>query len=564
MKKNVLLSCCIALLAVGCDCLDCGNTGISVTPPTLLLSYYWDKEFPDAYTAEEAGATLISSHNWELTTYDPSRIQLSQIGLNGTGGIHPFKVSYTEDFMKVIQEELIPAMRDETPLEEFPYSDEVGGYKMSTLTFTSNEGQTASLSVFYYAAPPQPFTLWQGGDITLIDTPFLYEIEEIQHPEAPNFNFYDDWFIPAGPGSMAFETTLSARINSDIQIGEGNLTLNEDIKADLLAHLEEVWNAYTLQQTNDGNIDTEFFNTYVDANAYTNAATTLLAQSSLLKLNVKRDLNRAEFHFSFDRELTLPYPIINEIGALNSNRYHALCPNVSVIDIIRNIITQSNATIGIYTLELSNDAGSLLRKDYAVKIDGKLWVTQENDIEASSVTEVSITKENFNKLYLYFNNSFDGQISIENIPFKLTVEGENLTYHPDRCDYFPGLAIYIFGSYIGLYNRNCFQLEFNVGTNHRYLYGLDINSALPPPFQWWYAPQLLRQHKIDLSKSCFYDILYNSNIKVFWDISGKGLPIGKIHYKDATDASCEVMVYLKITAADLRVLLHTEETMGGN
>ena len=564
MKKKLLLSCCIALLAVGCNCIDCGDTGISVTPPTLLLSYDWDKEFPNDYISEEASATLISSYNWTLSTYDQSRIQLSQIGLNGFGGAFPFKVSYTGAFMQLIQEELIPAMQSGTPLEKFPYNVEIGGYKMTTMTFTSNDGQTASLSVYYPADDPsQPFTLWQGDDITLTD-------EDHRHPDqiefeidfglgfesvgAPNFN-NGNGSKPADRYYLAFETTLAARIDPEITIGAMNFALNNSIKNNLLAHLGEVWEAYNEQrQYGDQYIDTDFFNTYSTKSAYTSTATTLLEQSSLLELDIERDQDQAKFFFTFDRDLKLAYPTIDARSRNFPDDYYASCPQVSIIDIIRNIITNSNATIGTYTLSLSDEEVTLLQKAYDVKIKGKLWVTRQEEIDAPAVTEITLTANN---LHLYLNNSFDGNISLGAVPFDFNINQDAYTFDPEggtpnAC----GGWEYTFGEHwvhnMSTAERYGFRLELNTNPD-RYLVG-------GRTYRWCYAPQLLWKHKIDLSMSSLNRLLTEFGSKISWDASGKGLHIGKIHYKDITGATCVVEVYLGMSPIELMVLLNITES----
>ena len=558
MKRNLLLSCCIALLAVGCNCFDCKNVGISVSPPALLLSYSWDMDFPDDYTSEEAGAILRSSHNWKISAYDQSRIQLSHIDLSGTGGVFHFKVSYTEAFMQVIQEELIPAMKSGTPLKKFPYNSTIDGYKITTVIFTSDEGQTASLSVYYPAyVPPTPtITLWTGDDITLVDKSYLFKTPGVIASPAPNFEFTGGKIIPTGSGALAFGVTLTAEMDSYINIGGMSFVLNNSIKTKLMAHLEDTWDAYETQRQHYNNngygsdVDIAFFQAYSTKEAYIGAATALLEQSSLLKLNVDRNQNQAEFHFSFDQELMLLYPTIDIPNSYPSyyDNYYDFCPVVSIIDIIRNIITDPDATIGVYTLELSHGNELLLRKAYNVKIEGKLWVTQQDKIDASPIAEITLTKDNY---HLYLNNSFDGEISVEVIPFDFKIDGVDF-----RLDPADAIRNSCSGGYSFRFGNHVFWVTYSGRGGFQLEYLEQYVGAWTLPLRWWHTPQLLMKHRIDLSDSCFaYMVAGLPNNDIFWDISGKGLPIGNIRYTDTTGVTRMVNVYLGMTASELREFL---------
>ena len=129
MKKFAVLSLCATLLAVACSCHDCGEATFSVNPELLYLNYSGNVS-----TTEQIG--IASSNPW-TANYDADKLILSQA--SGQGGRSNVAISLTSAFMAQFA----------ANIDSYIYDAAHEGYFISTVHFTSDDGQTDKVDVYY-------------------------------------------------------------------------------------------------------------------------------------------------------------------------------------------------------------------------------------------------------------------------------------------------------------------------------------------------------------------------------------------------------------------------------
>jgi|GEM_PF-5091942 Uncharacterized conserved protein len=136
--KKVFAMALSAICLFGCDCIDCGQEVFSVSPGNFY------------FHADYMGGTVIvtSSYNWTAQINHPS---ISLTAMEGAGGITTLTLTLSADF-----DPKMDLADPDNPL-------------VGTVYFTSNDGRTAKVDVFYISkgVPLKggPFMMGYTGDL---------------------------------------------------------------------------------------------------------------------------------------------------------------------------------------------------------------------------------------------------------------------------------------------------------------------------------------------------------------------------------------------------------------
>ena len=134
MKKVFVFIALTALCIAGCDCPDCGNTGLWVNPTEVFI--YEDAIGSGLGVPERV--TLKSSYNWTATNQNPEYMDFANT--SGEGGIFAFPVNLKPAFFTAFA-------ADPT---QFPLG--ANGYYVGQIRFAYGNGDVATVAVYYRVA----------------------------------------------------------------------------------------------------------------------------------------------------------------------------------------------------------------------------------------------------------------------------------------------------------------------------------------------------------------------------------------------------------------------------